>query len=147
MATYMDDTCENTQSCLSHSYMQTTGVYVRLCIIPVSQLDIFIVCAFPSKTKKLFSLSLIQLLYQIQKYFDVSNLVLFCVPKLKKKKKANNQSKSLIQTGIFITMKKKQIIQKNIFFKSLLKKMQEQWNHYNNTEIINEIIKNEILSN
>lgn len=44
-------------------------------------------------------------------------------------------------------MKKKQIIQKNIFFKSLLKKMQEQWNHYNNTEIINEIIKNEILSN
>lgn len=70
MATYMDDTCENTQSCLSHSYMQTTGVYVRLCIIPVSQLDIFIVCAFPSKTKKLFSLSLIQLLYQIQKYFE-----------------------------------------------------------------------------
>lgn len=30
-------TCENTQSCLSHLYMQTTGVYVRLCVIPVSQ--------------------------------------------------------------------------------------------------------------
>lgn len=50
--------------------------------VHVSQLDRFIVCAFLSKTWKVFFLSFVQSLYRIQKSFSVSSLVEFWVLKL-----------------------------------------------------------------